>query len=399
MLQWLQELTAQYGVADLLSENVLIVDDEPPNLDVLQNLLDTDYRIHLATGGVAGLRIAEDTRLDIVITDLRMPEMSGVELLQRIRRFKPDVAGILVTAYSDPPALLSAINEAHAFRYLKKPWQAEDLLAAVAEARDHVYQTRAIMRLVDLLAKRSHELGAALAELRATQEQVLHLERLSSLGRFAAGVVHDLRNGLLGMMGFANEMSEYDLPDDLIEAAQLSLGSLKNLLGQLESIYQYARSNRMEVELDRVEPGDVIDSALKIVRMDLKSRTRNIERRIEPRLKTFRGDRLKLVQVLVNLLRNAVQATGDRQSIWVEAGSKDGNVLFAIEDEGSGIPPEIRPHLFGAFASNKRERGMGMGLYMSKLIVEAHRGQIDCTDRAGGGTRFEIRIPIETGCA
>src|SRR5258706_10936480 len=112
MLQWLQALTAQYGVQDLLSGSILIVDDEPPNLDVLESLLESSYKIHLATGGAAGLKIAESTPIDIVVTDQRMPTMSGTELLERLRRVKPHGAGILLPAYADTPALLAAIKDA-----------------------------------------------------------------------------------------------------------------------------------------------------------------------------------------------------------------------------------------------------------------------------------------------
>jgi signal transduction histidine kinase len=244
------------------------------------------------------------------------------------------------------------------------------------------------------LAKRSDELSKALAEVRAAQEHVLHMERLSNLGRFAAGVIHDLRNSLLGMAGLTKELSEYDVPEDLVDDAQLGLSGLHNLLGQLESIYQYSRSSRLNVELEDIDPAKLIETSLKILRMDLKTRVRTIQSSIQPGIAPLRGDLMKLVQVLVNLLRNAVQATTEEQTISIEvSGDSDGGVFIAVEDTGSGIAPELRPNLFRAFASGRPERGMGMGLYMSKLIVEAHHGRIECLDRVGGGTRFEIRIP------
>jgi signal transduction histidine kinase len=393
LLPWIQDLTAQYGVGELLTGTVLVVDDEPPNLDVLQTVLETEYRILVATNGATALRLAETNPIDIVITDQRMAEMTGVELLERIRSIKPDVAGIVITAYSDTPALMSAINQARAFRYIKKPWQPEDLIQAITEAGEHVYQTRAILRLVELLAKRSDELSKALAEVRAAQEHVLHMERLSNLGRFATGVIHDLRNSLLGMAGLTKELSEYDVPEELVDDAQLGLSGLHNLLGQLESIYQYSRSSRLNVELEDIDPAKLIETSLKILRMDLKTRVRTIQSRIQPGMAPLRGDLMKLVQVLVNLLRNAVQATTEEQTISIEVSADSGGVRITVEDTGSGIAPELRPNLFRAFASGRPERGMGMGLYMSKLIVEAHRGRIVCLDRVGGGTRFEILIP------
>src|ERR1700682_6534406 len=190
----LRSLIALHGVGETRSGGILIVDDEQPNLIVLRNFLEAGYRVYEAQAGARALEIARAADLDVVITDQRMPEMSGVELLDQIRALKPDVAGIVLTGFTDPPALISAINRARVFRFLKKPWQPDDILEAVRQASEHVYQTRAIQKLVALLAKRTQELDGSLSEVRKTQRQLLHLERLSTMGRLATGVIHDLRN-------------------------------------------------------------------------------------------------------------------------------------------------------------------------------------------------------------
>jgi len=147
----LRSLMALHGVGETRSGGILIVDDERPNLTVLRNFLEAGYRVLEAQSGAEALQIAKTADLDVVITDQRMPEMSGVELLENLRSLKPDVAGIVLTGFTDPPALMSAINRARVFRFLKKPWQPEDILEAVRQASEHVYQTRAIQRLVEQL--------------------------------------------------------------------------------------------------------------------------------------------------------------------------------------------------------------------------------------------------------
>src|SRR5258705_13332562 len=107
-----------------------------------------------------------------------MPEMSGVELLEKIREFKPDVAGIVLTGFTDPPALISAINRARVFRFLKKPWQPEDILEAVRQACQHFYQSRTIQRIGPLLTPRTEELTAPLGVVECAHRQMRHLERL-----------------------------------------------------------------------------------------------------------------------------------------------------------------------------------------------------------------------------
>src|SRR5918911_1874962 len=182
----LRALVAQYGVDGPRKSGILLVDDERPNLMVLRGFLDGAYQVYEAESGKKALEIADKADLDVVIADQRMPEMTGVEMLEELRSRKPDVAGIVLTGFTDPPALISAINRARVFRFLKKPWQPEDILEAVRQACEHVYQSRTIRRLVSLLAKRTDELDASLVQIRRTQSQLLHLERLGTMGKLAA---------------------------------------------------------------------------------------------------------------------------------------------------------------------------------------------------------------------
>jgi diguanylate cyclase (GGDEF)-like protein len=136
--------------ADLLTRSVLLVDDEPENLAVLQSLLEDQYNVQVTTRPEEALRIVAGGGLDTIVTDLRMPGMTGLELLERIRELHSDVVGVILTAYTDTTALLSAINKAHAFRYLKKPWQIEEVLAALADASEAVRERRAVIHLTRL---------------------------------------------------------------------------------------------------------------------------------------------------------------------------------------------------------------------------------------------------------
>src|ERR687884_940975 len=201
----LRALVAQYGVAAPRKSGILLVDNERPNLMVLRGFLEGAYDVYEAESGAQALEIAATADIDVVIADQRMPEMTGVEMLEKLRESKPDVAGIVLTGFTDPPALISAINRARVFRFLKKPWQPDDILEAVRQASEHVYQTRAIQRLVALLAKRTDELDASLVQIRRTQSQLLHLERLGTMGKLAAGVVHDLRN-LMVSLGYVESV-------------------------------------------------------------------------------------------------------------------------------------------------------------------------------------------------
>ena len=388
----LRSLIALHGVGETRSGGILIVDDERPNLTVLRNFLEAGYRVQEAQSGAAALEIAKSSDLDVVISDQRMPEMTGVELLEKIRELKPDVAGIVLTGFTDPPALISAINRARVFRFLKKPWQPDDILEAVRQASEHVYQTRAIRRLVGLLAKRTDELDASLMQIRRTQTQMLHLERLGTMGKLAAGVVHDLRNLMVSLGYVESVLEQRSVAPDVMESVQVGMQGVGNLIHTLEAMHQFARGGTLNIQKSLLRPALVVNDALAIARMDMGFRAHKVAVNIEEGLPEVLGDRQKLTQVLVNLVRNAVQATAQWRHIGVEATRKNGHVVFAVEDEGPGVPPELRQNLFKPFVSSKGEGGMGMGLYMAKLIIDSHQGEIAVLDRPTGGARFEVRL-------
>src|SRR3954466_3946859 len=269
----LRSLIALHGVGETRSRGILIVDDERPNLTVLRNFLEAGYTVHEAQSGPEALRLAKTIDIDVIITDQRMPEMTGVELLENLREFKPDVAGIVLTGFTDPPALISAINRARVFRFLKKPWQPDDILEAVRQASEHVYQARAIQRLVSLLAKRTDELDASLVQIRRTQSQLLHLERLGTMGKLAAGVVHDLRNLMVSLGYVESVLEQRKVAPDVMESVQVGMQGVGNLIHPLEAMHQFARGGTLAMDKSTVQPSLVVSDALAISRMDMGFRT------------------------------------------------------------------------------------------------------------------------------
>jgi signal transduction histidine kinase len=165
-----------------------------------------------------------------------------------------------------------------------------------------------------------------------------------------------------------------------------------NLIHTLEAMHQFARGGSLTIEKAMLKPSLVVHDALAIARMDMSFRAHKVAVNIEEGLPQVHGDRQKLTQVLVNLVRNAVQASAQWRQIGVEATRRNGHVVFAVEDEGPGISAEVKENLFKPFVSSKGEGGMGMGLYMAKLIIDSHQGEIAVLDRPTGGARFEVRL-------
>lgn len=390
----LVELIHKYGVGNLLTNRILIVDDDQPNLVVLEGLLELDHEVFSATSGEEALNIIKSVHVDVVISDQRMPGMNGVELLSKIKALVPDIAGIILTGYTDSDAIISAINRANVFRFLTKPYKPEEMLDTVSRAFEYVYQIRAIRWLLSELDMRNAQLSKTLQELQATQQEMLHIERLGTIGRLTAGILHELRNFLMGLTIIEEEFNkDLSINPDLRSLVTVSLGGMRNLLHTFETLNQFAKYGAVELKLENISPAEIITDTLAILRLDKEFRTRKINVNIEQNLPDITIDRRKMVQVLVNLIRNAIQATKQGQEITIEAKKYDDqSILFAVEDEGAGVPPEIEGKLFDPFITSKGEKGMGMGLYISRLIVESHQGKIVYKRRPQTGARFEVML-------
>jgi len=387
-------LVERFGVPDQRTRGVLLVDDEPLNVQALSVWFEDEWHVHEASSGSEALAIAAEEPLDVVVTDQRMPGMTGIELLEVLRDRRPDVAGIVLTGYADQQAIEAAINRASAFHFLRKPCEAGEVLQVVERASAYVGQRRTIERLVRLLANRSDELAGSLALLESQQRALVELERLGTMGRLTAGVTHDLRNVMVGLRTVEWEIAQTPVPPSLRQLMAAGIAGVDGLLLTLQNLHQFSRTGALTLQLSPVDPAAVVRDALAIARMDLRFRLRRVESDLPERLPHVRADAQKLTQVLVNLIRNALQATGDKTAVRVAASARAaGEVEFTVEDEGPGIGPELRDRLFQPFVSSKGGEGLGLGLYMSRLIVESHRGSIRAVDRPGGGARFEVVVP------
>ncbi len=187
-------------------------------------------------------------------------------------------------------------------------------------------------------------------------------------------------------------LQQRDVASDVLESVQVGMQGVTNLIQTLEAMHTFARGGGLSLEKCKLAPSAVIHDAIAISRMDLAFRMHKVEVRVDEGLPEVEGDRQKLTQVMVNLLRNALQATAQWANVTVEAIRRKGHVILAVEDEGPGVPAELRDRLFKPFVSSKGENGLGMGLYMAKLIVDSHQGEIAVLDRPQGGARFEVRL-------
>src|SRR6516164_967886 len=163
---------------------LLVVDDEPDLVQSVQDLLRFEYRVLGATRAADGLKLMQTERVHIVMSDQRMPEMTGVEMLRRIKETHPDTIRLLFTAYSDLPTVIDAINQGSVYRYISKPWEVEDLKATLRQSYDY-YRLQELRRANDMkkafIKVASHELRTPLTILLGLSEHAVRMTKEPAL--------------------------------------------------------------------------------------------------------------------------------------------------------------------------------------------------------------------------
>jgi signal transduction histidine kinase len=370
---------------------VLFVDDEIANLIVCEEACSDTFSVLTARSAQAALEVMKREEVAVVVADQRMPGMTGVELLERIRRDYPETSRLLITAYVDMPATIDAINRGHVRRYIRKPWESEELKATIRDAFD-VY-----------------EMGK---KLRLLERRLTNTERIYSLGVIAASIGHELRNPISGILAGLQaakvDLDELDQSGASQEAVRASAGNLRDALGDVAESATRVRdiiqgielSARVQTELRIVDLGEVLRLALKLVYMELR-RTASLKLDVSSPARVS-GTKTKLGQVVLNLLVNAVHAVGpgnpSQNTIAVRLVSRESWVVLEVSDSGPGVNERDRERIFDPFFTTKADAGTGMGLAISRAIALELGGTLEVDrDRELGGALFRLRLPEAFG--
>lgn len=341
------------------------------------------------------MALASDGEYDMVISDQRMPGITGVELLKRIRESHPDTVRIIISAYSDASAILAAINEGQVYRFILKPWSPEEVETVVRQGLEHRLHVLAIRRLVGDLAERNESLSRAIAQLQATQVKLLHSAKLATVGQLTASIVHELKNHITGVRLLTEIVKESVVPEEFAEYVQTGHDSAQALFDLISGINAFARKDDLTLKRRRCDAEELLRSALSIVRSDRRAKQRNLTFDVTPGLPPVVLDPDKLRQVVVNLLRNALDATEAGANIRLSLESVvPGNVQIQVRDDGTGIEDEALEQVFTPFFTTK-ENGLGLGLEICRNIVEAHGGRLSLESTLGQGTTVTVALPVQ----
>jgi signal transduction histidine kinase len=373
---------------------ILVVDDEPRGAELLARCLGRLGEVESATSGEQALARAEACDFDLVVSDQRMPGLSGVELLSRVAERLPLAGRILVTGYTDLASTIEAINRGRVHAYLTKPCSPEELQLAARAVLERVRLARENDRLVRDLSEKNRELERAVASLAAERRRLVDAERLAAIGRLVAMVVHDFRSPLTLLRSAAAELGS-GAPDapSAPELGREIASEVERLQRMCEELLEATRAgeDRGRRRLEDVDA--VVEAALG--RVAEAASHAGVELSID----LASGVRLpldedRLGRALHNLWTNALEAMPEGGTLRVVTSREGEAVRLSVVDTGVGIPPEIADRIFEPFVTAGKRRGTGLGLAIVKKVVEDHGGGIEAEKAEGGGTAFHIRLPL-----
>jgi len=357
---------AEQAPADLAKRRLLVVEDDASMRRFLVNILQQRYLVIEAANGKDALDTAMREAPEVVLSDVVMPVMSGLQLTEALKSSAKtaDIPVVLLTARGEPENAADGLS-CGANDYITKPFSPRELLARI--------ETQ--LRLRDAVV--------AVAEN----------ERMAGLGLLTSGFAHEVRNPLNGLLNALEPLQaalDGGSQGEVVDWMRVILDCGKRINRLSESLLTLARPQDVS---ETINVAESVDAAIRVLRWRIPS-TVTIE-------KSFRcndsiiGDASALNQVWLNLLDNALRAIEDTGRISIRTERLEKNLLVTFSDSGCGIPREKLRHIFEPFFSTRPAgEGAGLGLALCRRIVLRHGGQIRAFSEAGEGTRFEIELPL-----
>lgn len=382
---------------------LLLVDDEEENLLVISTLLETEHRVHTASSVPEALALLEAESVDVLITDQRMPGMSGVELLRQARRRHPHVVRIALTAYTDIDLILDAINDGAVYRYIIKPWSVDEMRTTIRQAaewgklqREHGALAAELSRINKELQARNAELERRNEELSRARARLLTGEKLATVGRFATGMVHEMNQHLLVLQLLNSSFLQLEVDPETREELAESHEHTVRLARLIRDVQEFARGETPALSLQPVDPVELVHRVIRL--------SRHVERadRVEVGVEagdvgTWSLDAGKVMHLVANLLRNALAVSPPGAPVVIRVARQGGEALrIEVEDRGPGVPADRREWVFEPFASTKGSDGMGLGLTICRWVASLHGGAIEVRDGQAGGALFVVTFPASS---
>lgn len=385
------------GIGRSRKPKLLIADDEPDMLRFLKSQLSSTFEVLEAVDGQQAVEKAAQFLPDIILSDMMMPEKDGLQVCRELRdRISTrSIPVVLLTARADEKTKLDCLA-AGASDFLPKPFSLTEIMVRLKNLVDsRTYQKELVVQ--------KQQLETALEQIKETESMLVQNEKLAALGRLSAGLIHEINNPLnyarqgLHIIGrSAKSLPEGERPDFLDTLKDVEEGV--NRVAQIISDLRGFTRNTSQVS-HAFDLKQTVETGLRFFSHVWKD---NIKRELDiPEDLEVRGDSNQFVQVLINLVQNALDAMaaktypeGESPLISLSAHRRRDKVVFTIKDNGPGIPQAIRDKIFDPFFTTKDVgQGMGLGLSICNRIIADHGGRIEVRSQPGQFTEFILELP------
>jgi signal transduction histidine kinase len=355
---------------------LLLIDDEQIVLDSCAEILaDGGCEIVTATNGATGLKLIRDCAPDLVFVDLKMPGISGFQVLEQVQAADPTIVTIVITGFATVSSAVEAMKKG-AFDFLPKPFTPDEFRLITRrglEKRRLVMETIALRREKEMLRE-----------------------------QFAAIVSHELKSPLgavqQSLYALASELSESitDTQKNRLERCQIRIDDLLKLIQTWLRVMS-ADMGKIRENFRPVSVADIVAKAIENVQPHAIRKDVEIAATVQEPRAQVSGDEGTLVEALVNLLGNAIKYSRIGSRVQVIAEKAENVIAITVRDRGVGIVKEDLPHIFEDFYAGKaggETGGCGLGLAITRRIVEEHDGTISVDSQPGEGSTFVIRLPV-----
>ncbi len=366
---------------------ILLVDDEQDIRDVLEvALIDAGHVVLTAENGQEAMAVFERSHPAIVITDIKMPVMDGIELLQRIKRNSPETEVIMITGHGDMDLAVKSLKH-KATDFITKPINVDALDIALQRTRERIVMRR---KLQDYTT----HLESLIREKSELQDH------LSSLGLMIGSISHGIKGLLTGLDGgmYLLEKGMKTRDEQCLEEGWQTVKLLVERIRKLVMDILFHAKKR-DLNWERVDLSNFVEEAARIMEQRLEQTGISFKRKLGPLPSTCTIDPGYIHAALMNLFENAIDAcrrseTDIQHTITFGAALDEKAIVFTMSDNGIGMDAQTQGQLFTLFFSSKGRKGTGLGLFITKNIVEQHGGEISVSSSPGRGSRFTIKLPV-----
>lgn len=385
------------GVGRSRKPKLLIADDEPDMLRFLKSQLSANFEILEAVDGQQALEKAAQFLPDIILSDMMMPEKDGLQVCRELRERTStrSIPVVLLTARADEKTKLDCLA-AGASDFLSKPFSLTEIQVRLKNLVDsRLYQKELVVQ--------KQQLENALEQIKETESMLVQNEKLASLGRLSAGLIHEINNPLnyarqgLHIMGRSTQLLPEDERADFADTLKDVEEGVNRVIQIISDLRGFTRNTQ---ELGHAfDLKTTVETGIRFFSHVWKD---GVQREVDvPEGLEIRGDSNQFVQVFINFVQNALDAMATKQypegetpTLRISGHALRDKIVFSIRDNGPGIPQEIQDKIFDPFFTTKDVgQGMGLGLAICNRIIADHGGRIEVRSQPGQFTEFVLEFP------